>query len=122
MNVLMQDDAVLIDNNYFCKICPQLHGEQLYFSLSTFNHQPTFQFTHPSEISISTRLLTKLLIRENLQAKMKEKEEKRARDFIRFGKRNVEEYDDIDAEDDYENMNPSKRYGRRRISNFLRFG
>ena len=53
---------------------------------------------------------------------MKEKEEKRARDFIRFGKRNVEEYDDIDAEDDYENMNPSKRYGRRRISNFLRFG
>ena len=53
---------------------------------------------------------------------MKEKQEKRARDFIRFGKRNVEEYDDIDAEDDYENMNPSKRYGRRRISNFLRFG
>ena len=118
MNVLMQDDAVLIDNNYFCKICPQLHGEQLYFSLSTFNHQPTFQSTRSSEISISTRHL----IRENLQAKMKEKEEKRARDFIRFGKRNVEEYDDIDAEDDYENMNPSKRYGRRRISNFLRFG
>ena len=81
--------------------------------------QPSANFSIYSPIrNISTRLL----IRENLQAKMKEKEEKRARDFIRFGKRNVEEYDDIDAEDDYENMNPSKRYGRRRISNFLRFG
>ena len=39
MNVLMQDDAVLIDNNYFCKICPQLHGNNstFHYLLSTIS-------------------------------------------------------------------------------------
>ena len=50
---------------------------------------------------------------------------KRARDYLRFGKR--EEMDtEGDEENDYiedEELNfPAKRYGRRRISNFLRFG
>ena len=46
---------------------------------------------------------------------------KRARDYLRFGKR-----EEGDGENDYiedEELNfPVKRYGRRRISNFLRFG
>ena len=50
---------------------------------------------------------------------------KRARDYLRFGKR--EEMDtEGDEENDYiedeELSFPVKRYGRRRISNFLRFG
>ena len=50
---------------------------------------------------------------------------KRARDYLRFGKR--EEMDtEGDEENDYienEELNfPVKRYGRRRIANFLRFG
>ena len=50
---------------------------------------------------------------------------KRARDYLRFGKRQ-EMGIDGDGEKDYfedEELNfPVKRYGRRRISNFLRFG
>ena len=50
---------------------------------------------------------------------------KRARDYLRFGKRQ-EMGMEGDGEKDYfedEELNfPVKRYGRRRISNFLRFG
>merc|ERR1712062_836802 len=50
---------------------------------------------------------------------------KRARDYLRFGKRE-EMGTEGDEENDYiedEELNfPAKRYGRRRISNFLRFG
>ena len=50
---------------------------------------------------------------------------KRARDYLRFGKRE-EMGTEGDGENDYiedEELNfPVKRYGRRRISNFLRFG
>ena len=50
---------------------------------------------------------------------------KRARDYLRFGKREEMGTEDV-GENDYiedEELNfPVKRYGRRRISNFLRFG
>ena len=50
---------------------------------------------------------------------------KGARDYLRFGKRE-EMGAEGDEENDYiedEELNfPAKRYGRRRISNFLRFG
>ena len=51
------------------------------------------------------------------------KKEKRARDFIRFGKRGDEDMEDTFANDKAQTMQfPYKRFGRRRMSNFLRFG
>ena len=51
------------------------------------------------------------------------KNEKRARDFIRFGKRGDEDMEDTFANDQSQTMQfPYKRFGRRRMSNFLRFG
>lgn len=51
------------------------------------------------------------------------KKEKRARDFIRFGKRGDEDMEDTFANDQSQTMQfPYKRFGRRRMSNFLRFG
>merc|ERR1711953_543240 len=50
---------------------------------------------------------------------------KRARDYLRFGKREVIGTEGIGENDYIENEEfnfPVKRYGRRRISNFLRFG
>ena len=52
-------------------------------------------------------------------------QEKRARDFIRFGKRGDEEYEEFESDlDPYQPISPFpyKRYGSRRLSNFLRFG
>ena len=46
---------------------------------------------------------------------------KRARDYLRFGKRE-ESVGENDYIEDEELNFPAKRYGRRRISNFLRFG
>jgi len=51
------------------------------------------------------------------------KKEKRARDFIRFGKRGTEDMEDTFTNDQSQSMQfPYKRFGRRRMSNFLRFG
>ena len=52
---------------------------------------------------------------------------KRARDYLRFGKRMDEEgadgMDDINEDEmNLVRMYPYKRFGRRRMSNFLRFG
>jgi len=54
---------------------------------------------------------------------------KRARDYLRFGKRAEEEEDGLEDlnEDDIDSPDmarlfPYKRFGRRRMSNFLRFG
>ena len=50
---------------------------------------------------------------------------KRARDYLRFGKREVIGTEGVGENDYIENEEfnfPVKRYGRRRISNFLRFG
>jgi len=56
---------------------------------------------------------------------------KRARDYLRFGKRMGEEEEDdgleeINGDDmespDMDRLYPYKRFGRRRMSNFLRFG
>jgi len=55
---------------------------------------------------------------------------KRARDYLRFGKRAEEEEDDgledLNEDDidspDMARLFPYKRFGRRRMSNFLRFG
>ena len=60
---------------------------------------------------------------ENLKFFIFKKNEKRARDFIRFGKRGDEDVEDTFANDESQRMQfPYKRFGRRRMSNFLRFG
>ena len=47
-------------------------------------------------------------------------QDKRARDYLRFGKREDMRPEDYDSDEQL--SSPSKRFGRRRISNFLRFG
>ena len=74
------------------------------------NSVPTLQFKAMNETFIIFNLIFK-------------KKEKRARDFIRFGKRGDEDMEDTFANDKAQTMQfPYKRFGRRRMSNFLRFG
>ena len=49
-------------------------------------------------------------------------EKRKVKNFIRFGKRGDENYDGNDAQFQLGPIFPYKRFGRRRMSNFLRFG